>query len=62
MTERVLPPSDKFVVLHIDDEDEQLFFAKTFREESDPILEIVSVKNTDELLGMLDDHVDCIVA
>ncbi len=62
LTERVLPSSDKYVVLHIDDEDEQLFFAKTFLEESDPCLEIVSVKSAEELLNRLDDDVDCIVA
>ena len=55
-------PSDKYVVLHIDDESEQLFFAKTFLEESDPLLEIVSVRTSDELLGRLDDDVDCIVS
>ena len=62
MTDRVLPPTDKYVVLHIDDESEQLFFAKTFLEESDPNLEIISVKTSKELLDRLDDHVDCIVA
>ena len=62
MTERVLPPTDKYVVLHIDDEDEQLFFAKTFLEEADPSLDIVSVKSSKELLDRLDENVDCIVA
>ena len=62
MTDRVLPPSDKYVVLHIDDEEEQLFFAKTFLEEADPSLEIISVKTTDELLSKLNDGIDCIVA
>jgi PAS domain S-box-containing protein len=62
LTERVLPPTDKYVVLHIDDEDEQLFFAKTFLEESDPSFDIVSVKTSKELLDQLDEHVDCIVA
>ena len=62
MTDRVLPPTDKYVVLHIDDESEQLFFAKTFLEESDPSLDIVSVKTSKELLDRLDEQVDCIVA
>jgi hypothetical protein len=31
-----VPPSDKYRVIHIDDEHEQLFFAKTFLEEADP--------------------------
>lgn len=58
----VLSPSDKFVVLHIDDESEQLFFAKTFLEESDPELEIISVRAADDLLERLDKDVDCIVS
>ncbi len=62
MTDRALPPTDKYVVLHIDDEPEQLFFAKTFLEESDPSLDIVSVKTSKELLDRLDEQVDCIVA
>ncbi len=62
MTAEVLSPSDKYVVLHIDDESEQLFFAKTFLEEADPELEIISVRSTDELLRRLDEGVDCIVS
>lgn len=62
LTAEVLPPSDKYVVLHIDDEAEQLFFAKTFLEESDPELEIISVRTAEELMGHLDSGVDCIVA
>lgn len=62
MTKTGNSPSDKYTVLHIDDEEEQLFFAKTFLEESDPSLEIISVNSMDELLTSLDDDVDCIVA
>ncbi|MCJ7731221.1 ATP-binding protein [Candidatus Bathyarchaeota archaeon] len=62
MTAKALPPTDKYVVLHIDDEDEQLFFAKTFLEESDPSLEIVSVKSAEDMLNKLNDRVDCIVS
>ena len=62
MTSEVLPPSDKYVVLHIDDESEQLFFAKTFIEEADPELEIVSVRTPDDLMEHLDTGVDCIVS
>lgn len=57
-----MPPSDKYRVLHIDDENEQLFFAKTFIEEADPSLEVVSVNHPDELLEMIDDTIDCIVS
>ncbi len=62
MTAKALPPTDKYVVLHIDDEDEQLFFAKTFLEESDQSLEIVSVKSAEDMLNKLNDRVDCIVS
>lgn len=62
MTAEVLSPSDKYVVLHIDDEAEQLFFAKTFLEESDPELEIISVRTAEELMEHLDSGVDCIVS
>ena len=62
MTSEVLPPSDKYVVLHIDDESEQLFFAKTFLEEADPELEIVSVRTADDLMKHLDACIDCIVS
>ena len=62
MTAEVLPPSDKYVVLHIDDESEQLFFAKTFLEESDPNLNIISVRSADDLMEHLGTGVDCIVS
>jgi hypothetical protein len=48
LTNRVLPPSDKYVVLHIDDEEEQLFFAKTFLEESDTSFDIEQTKQMHE--------------
>ncbi|MCW4012679.1 MAG: ATP-binding protein [Candidatus Bathyarchaeota archaeon] len=62
MTSEVLPPSDKYVILHIDDESEQLFFAKTFLEEADSELEIVSVRTADDLMKHLDTCIDCIVS
>jgi len=62
LTFTAFPPTDKYRVLHIDDEDEQLFFAKTFLEEADPCLEMISVNNTEELLEFLDETVDCVVA
>ena len=62
MTFTAFPPTDKYRVLHIDDEDEQLFFAKTFIEEADPRLEIIPVKTSEELLEFLDDTVDCVVS
>ncbi|MCW4048815.1 MAG: PAS domain S-box protein [Candidatus Bathyarchaeota archaeon] len=49
-------------VLHIDDEEEQLIFAKLFLEEADPGFEIVSVATPRELFDELDASVDCVVA
>ena len=49
-------------VLHIDDEEEQLMFAKMFLEEADGELDVVSVRSFGELLEKLDDSVDCVVA
>ena len=57
-----MPPTDKYRVIHIDDEHEQLFFAKTFLEEADPAIEVISVMNSDELLEALDEKIDCIVS
>ena len=52
----------KVRVLHIDDEDAQLVFAKTFLEDADPGLDVVSFSDPAELLGALDDSVDCVVS
>jgi len=49
-------------VLHIDDEEAQLVFAKTFLEEADPGLEMVSFSDPAKLLDSLDDSVDCVVS
>ncbi len=49
-------------VLHIDDEEAQLVFAKTFLEDADPGLEVESFRDPSELLGALDDSVDCVVS
>ncbi len=49
-------------VLHIDDEEEQLMFAKLFLEEADKDLEVVGVKSFSELLEHLDDSVDCVIS
>ncbi len=49
-------------VLHIDDEEAQLLFAKTFLEEADPGLELVSFRDPAKLLDSLDDSVDCVVS
>ncbi len=49
-------------VLHIDDEDAQLLFAKTFLEEADPGLDVVSFSDPAELLDALDGSVDCVVS
>jgi len=49
-------------VLHIDDEEAQLVFAKTFLEDADPGLEVASYSDPYELLGALDDSVDCVVS
>lgn len=62
MTFTAVPLTDKYRVIHIDDEHEQLFFAKTFLEEADPSIEVISVGNSDELLEFLDDSIDCIVS
>lgn len=62
MTFTAVPPTDKYRVIHIDDENEQLFFAKTFLEEADPSIEVVSVSNHSELLEVLDESIDCIVS
>ena len=52
----------KVRVLHIDDEEAQLVFAKTFLEDADPELEVASFSDPYELLGALDDSVDCVVS
>jgi two-component system sensor kinase FixL len=52
----------KLRVLHIDDEDAQLVFAKTFLEDADPGLDVVSFSDPAELLDALDDSVDCVVS
>jgi PAS domain S-box-containing protein len=62
LTFTAVPPTDKYRVIHIDDEQEQLFFAKTFLEEADPAIEVISVMNADELLEALDERIDCIVS
>ena len=49
-------------VLHIDDEDAQLVFAKTFLEDADPGLDVASFSDPAELLVALDDSVDCVVS
>jgi PAS domain S-box-containing protein len=49
-------------VLHIDDEEAQLVFAKTFLEDADPGLVVESFSDAAELLGALDDSVDCVVS
>ncbi len=49
-------------VLHIDDEDAQLVFAKMFLEDADPGLEVVSFSDPAKLLDSLDDSVDCVVS
>lgn len=49
-------------VLHIDDDEAQLLFAKTFLEEADPRLLVESYYEAAELLGALDDSVDCVVS
>ena len=62
MTFTAVPPTDKYRVIHIDDENEQLFFAKTFLEEADPDIEVISVNHSEELFDALDDSIDCIVS
>ena len=62
MTFTAVPHTDKYRVIHIDDEHEQLFFAKTFLEEADPSIEVISVMNAEELLEALDEKIDCIVS
>jgi len=49
-------------VLHIDDEEAQLMFAKTFLEEADPELAVESFRDPATLLGALDESVDCVVS
>jgi PAS domain S-box-containing protein len=49
-------------VLHIDDEDAQLVFAKTFLEDADPGLDVASFSDPADLLGALDGSVDCVVS
>jgi CheY-like chemotaxis protein len=49
-------------VLHIDDEEEQLMFAKLFLEEADKDLEVVGIKSFSEMLEHLDDSVDCVIS
>jgi len=49
-------------VLHIDDEEAQLVFAKTFLEEADPELTVESFSDPAMLLGALDGSVDCVVS
>jgi len=56
------PSGERFRVVHIDDEEDQLFFAKTFLEEADPGLEIVPVKTVDQLFQELERGVDCVVS
>jgi len=52
----------KVKVLHIDDEEEQLMFAKLFLEEADPSIQVVSVKSAGDLLDALDESVGCVVS
>ena len=49
-------------VIHIDDEEEQLMFAKLFLEEADAGIQVVSVKSAGELLDALDASVDCVIS
>jgi len=49
-------------VLHIDDEEAQLLFAKTFLEDADPGLAVESFSDPAELLEALDESVDCVVS
>jgi len=49
-------------VLHIDDEEAQLVFAKTFLEDADPGLTVESFSDPAMLLGALDGSVDCVVS
>ncbi len=49
-------------VLHIDDEEAQLVFAKTFLEDADPGLVVESFRDAAELLAALDESVDCVVS
>ncbi len=62
MTLTATPHRDRYRVIHIDDEAEQLFFAKTFLEKADPHLDIITVKSSSELFEVLDDGIDCVVS
>jgi len=57
-----LTGTQRIRVLHIDDEDAQLVFAKMFLEEADPRLEVASFSDAVKLLDSLDDSVDCVVS
>jgi DNA-binding NtrC family response regulator len=57
-----LTGTQRIRVLHIDDEDAQLVFAKMFLEEADPGLEVASFSDAVKLLDSLDDSVDCVVS
>ena len=52
----------KLKVLHIDDEPNQLHFAKLFLEKADVSLEILSVSSYEELKSSLTPDVDCIIS
>jgi PAS domain S-box-containing protein len=49
-------------VLHIDDDEAQLVFAKMFLEEADPGLAVESYSDPAELLGVLEGSVDCVIS
>ena len=52
----------KLKVLHIDDEPNQLHFAKLFLEKADASLEVLPVSSYEELRGSLTPDVDCIIS
>ena len=49
-------------VLHIDDEPDQLRFAKIFLEEADPALKVDSISSPEEALQMLSQPFNCVVS